>query len=1088
MSLPSFGARRPVPANLLMMVLIVGGIWSGFTLRREFFPEIDPEAARVEMVYPGASPEELEESMARKVEDAVGTIDEVRRIETTVTEGVGVIVVKFDEGTDVAEGVSDVERAIERLSDLPADAERIRVLEFEPNLPVVIVTLFGDADERILKRGLRRIADDLETLPGMGSLQVSGLRDYEVRVEVDPDRLVEYGVPITEVADAIRAWMLELPSGTVRGRGGNISVRTMGVEERADAVRAIVVRALPGGEAIRVQDLALIEDGFVDTPIEERFDGSPAASLTIYKTGRQDAVRIARMAYAYVAGRKGESFPGPFWASWIGDARGEAYQVGLACGEPLPAELVVHNDLSRFIQGRLELLSRNALQGAVLVFLALMLVLNLRVAFWVMIGLFTAICGTLLVMQAIGVTLNLLTMFGLLVTLGMLTDDAIVVAENIAARGQRGDSPIDAAIKGGEQVFWPVVGTVLTTIVAFMPLVFLRGNMGKLLGALPMVVFCALLISLLESMLILPSHMVHALRGIERSDGGGIFGAADRFADWRDRRVVAPLTRAYGRVAALSVRFRWIAASIALSVLASSLGMVSGGRVEFVFLPVDDAENVVVDLRMPAGTELESTREVARRIEDAARAQSEVVYTSLAVGQSFDINTGLADPASTSIAQIFFELSPIEDRDRPSPEIIDAIRTASGDLSAVERISWREIDGGPGGAAITFEVAGDDAPSVDSAVADLKRLLAGYQGVFGISDDDEPGQRELRISLVASAASLGIDVREVAQQVRGAIHGLEAHVFSADREDIDVRVVFDEENRRSVGGIEDMWITTRDGRSIPLAEIARLTEAEASSSIKRIDRRRAVTVTAEVDANTSPESVVSAMLPEVQGIRDAHPGVTLETGGRQQDVYDAFSSLPVAMGAACVMIYVILAWLFGSYLQPFAVMLAIPFSLIGVVWGHWVLGFQLTFLSLIGVVALAGVVVNNSLILVEFFNLNRRSGMPLEQALVEAGKRRLRPIVLTTTTTILGLTPLMLEPSFQARFLVPMAISITLGLASATVLTLLLLPAILVIADDLVAAAHWLWFGMDRSTRRRGVEARHGRPADLGDEGGSGRS
>lgn len=1065
MSFPSFGARNPVPANLLMMVLIVGGIWSGLSLRREFFPEIDPEAARVELVYPGATARELEESMARKVEDAIGTVEDVKRIETTVSEGTGVVVVKFQEGTDVAEGVSDVERAIERLSDLPDEAEKIRVLEFEPNLPVVIVTLFGDTDERTLKRGLRRIADDLDSLPGMGSQQVSGLRDYEIRIEVDPDRLVEYGIPITEVADAIRAWMLELPSGTVRGRGGNVSIRTMGVEERAEAVGEIVVRALPGGEAIRVQDLARLEDGFVDVPVEERFVGQPAASITIYKTGSQDAVRIASMAYAYAAGRRGEAFPGPIWSSWLQDDRWEAYRLGRDCPEPLPAELVVHNDLSRFIQGRLELLTRNALQGAALVFIALLLVLNLRVAFWVMVGLFTAICGTLLVMNALGVTLNLLTMFGLLVTLGMLTDDAIVVAENIAARGQRGEEPVDAATRGGEQVFWPVVGTVLTTIVAFMPLVFLKGNMGKLLGALPIVVFCALLISLVESMIILPSHMVHALRGIRSSGSRGLFALADRFSAWRDERIVAPLTESYGRLAALSVRFRWVATSIALAVLAISLGMVSGGRVEFVFLPVDDAENVVVDLRMPAGTELESTRRVARRIEDAARLQPEVVYTSLSVGQSFDINTGLADPAASSIAQIFFELSPIEDRDRPSPEVIDAIRTAAGDLSEVERVSWREIDGGPGGAAITFEITGDDAPQVDLAVEGLKDLLAGFEGVYDIADDDEPGARELRIALISSAASLGIDVREVARQVRGAVYGLEAHVYSADREDIDVRVVFDEENRRSLGGVEDMWVIARDGRAIPLREIATIEEAEASSSIRRIDRRRAVSVTAEVDAFTSPESVVSAMAPGLDLLRERNPGVLIETGGRQQDVYDAFSSLPVAMGAACIMIYVILAWLFGSYLQPFAVMLAIPFSLIGVVWGHWILGFQLTFLSLIGVVALAGVVVNNSLILVEFFNLNRASGLSLERSLVEAGKRRLRPIVLTTTTTILGLTPLMLEPSFQARFLVPMAISITWGLASATFLTLLLLPAILVIADDLVGLFHWLWFGTTREER-----------------------
>ncbi len=1048
-----------------MMALILGGIYSGFSMRREFFPEINPEAARVELVYPGATPKELEESMARKVEDAIGTVQEVRRMESTVSEGAGIIVVKFEEGTDVPKAISDVERSIERLSDLPADAERIRVVEFEPNLPVIILTLFGDLDERVLKSSMRSMIDDLESLPGMGSLQISGLRDYEIRVAVDPDRLIENGLPVTAVADAIRAWMLELPSGAIRGPGGNVNVRTMGVEERAESIESIVVRAGSTGEMLRIGDLAKVQDGFADVEVEERFEGKPATSLTIFKTGSQDAVAIARMAYAYVAGRKGEPFTGPVWARPMATSEWQAYQLGLDRPEPLPAALIAHNDLSRFIQGRLELLSRNAIQGGALVFLALLLVLNLRVAFWVMVGLFTAICGTLLAMTALGVTLNLLTMFGLLVTLGMLTDDAIVVSENITARGSLGESPIDAATRGGNQVFWPVVGTVLTTIVAFLPLTFISGNIGKLLGALPMVVFCALAISLLESMLILPSHMVHALKGMVQSRGTGIFGFADRFARWRDRTLVDPATRFYGRVATKSVQYRWIAASVALGLLAISIGMYTGGRVPFVFLPTEDTENVVVDLKMPTGTELAETRRVASRIETAARSQPEVQFTSLALGASFDLNTGLANPGSSSIAQIFFELSPIEQRDRPSTEIIDAIRNAAGDLTEVEQVFWREIDGGPGGPDITFEVAGDDRVEVDAAVADVRALLATYEGVYGISDDDDVAQRELRISLLPGAASLGITVAEVAQQVRGAVYGIDAHVFSETREDIDVRVSFDAESRRDLGGVEQMWILTRDGRSIPLSEIASIEEADGRATIRRIDRRRAVSVTADVDTLTNPEQVVASMTPALEAIRLEHRGVSIDSGGRQQDVIDAFASLPIAMLAASLMIYVILAWLFASYIQPFAVMLAIPFALIGVVWGHWLLGFELTFLSLIGVVALAGIVVNNSLILVEFLNKNIEAGMPLAEALVDAGRRRLRPILLTTLTTVLGLTPLMLEQSFQARFLIPMAISITFGLMSSTFLTLLVLPAILVIVDDITAAGHWLWFGMTRAER-----------------------
>ena len=1065
MSLPSFGARRPVPANLLMLALIIGGIYAGLNMRREFFPEIDPEAARVELIYPGATPREIEESMARKVEDAVGSVQEVRRIETTVSEGAGILVVKFDEGTDIPEAIEDVERAIERLSDLPDDAERIRVVEFEPNLPVIILTLHGEVDERVLKSAMRTIIDDLESLRGMGSLQVSGLRDYELRVAVEPERLVENGLPITAVADAIRAWTLELPSGSLRGAGGNVNVRTMGVAERAEAIRSIVVRARPDGSMLTVGDLASVSDDFVDVDLEEWFDGSPASSVTIFKTGTQDAVAIARMAYAYVAGRQGEAFTGPIWAEAMGTSEWEAYELGLSRPEPLPADLVAHNDLSRFIQGRLELLSRNALQGAGLVFLALLLALNLRVAFWVMVGLFTAICGTLLAMTALGVTLNLLTMFGLLVTLGMLTDDAIVVSENITARKDFGETPQTAAIRGGEQVFWPVVGTVLTTIVAFLPLTFISGNIGKLLGALPMVVFCALTISVLESMLILPSHMVHALRGMIQSRGGGIFGLADRFAAWRDRRIVFPATEIYGRLARRSVQYRWIAASIALSLLAISYGMYAGGRVPFVFLPTEDTENVVVDVRMPPGTELAETRRIASRIEDAARSQPEVDFTSLAIGSSFDVNTGLENPGSSAIAQIFFELSPIERRDRASPEIIDAIRREAGDLSEVEQVSWREIDGGPGGSDITFEISGDDDVAIDAAVADVKELFATYEGVFDIASDDSVAQRELRISLLPGAASLGVTVAGVAQQVRGAIYGIDAHVYSELREDIDVRVSFDDASRRELGSVEGMWITTPDGRSIPLAEIARIEEADGLSTIRRIDRRRAVSVTADVDSQTNPEQVVAAMTPALEELRRRHGGVLIESGGRQQDVIDAFAPLPIAMLAASLMIYVILAWLFASFIQPFAVMLAIPFALIGVVWGHWILGFEITFLSIIGVVALAGIVVNNSLILVEFLNKNMEAGMPLGDALVDAGRRRLRPILLTTVTTVLGLTPLMLEQSFQARFLIPMAISITFGLMSSTFLTLLVLPAILVIVDDLVAAGHWLWFGMNRADR-----------------------
>ncbi len=1066
----AFGVRNPVPANLLMVALVLGGVLASLTITREFFPEIDPEAARIELVYPGATPREIEESLARKVEDAVASVDGIKRIETHISENAGVIFVKFNEGTDVEDRIEDVESEIERLTDLPEDAERIRVTKFEPNFPVIMVTLYGDIDEHVLKGGAQQIKDDLERLPGMGRVLTSGMREYEVRVEVDADKLVEFGVSNTRVAEVIRRAMVNLPSGAVRGVGGSVRVRTIGTTEDAAAIGDIVVKAMPSGETVRVQDVAKVRDGFADEVFESWFNGKAGASVAIFKSGDQDAISMAQMVKAYVAGREKKPFAGPDWERLAETPQHQAWQLGFDSPAPLPSAVLLHTDLARFIEGRLDLLSRNALQGAVLVFLALLLVLNLRTAWWVMVGLFTAVCGTLLMMNLLGVTLNLLTMFGLLVTLGMLTDDAIVVAENIVAKFQNGDAPRDAAIRGGSQVFWPVVGTVTTTIVAFAPLAYIEGNIGKMLGALPWVVFCALSISLIESMVILPSHMVTALRGMASQSGGVVFRWADRFSDWRDQSIVIPLTNVYGRVAAKSVEFRWIAASIAVSILIVSFGMVAGERVPFVFLPADDTENIIVRIRMPVGTSADRTRSFVAKIEHAARAQPEVKFTGLTIGSEFDFEMGVMNPTSTSEAQLAFELTPVEERDRSSPEILDAVRSGSGDLSEAELVAFEEVDGGPAGPDITFEVRGSDAESVDLAVEEIKAVLGEYNGVYGIYDSDVAAQRELKVTLLPGATSLGFTVGDVAQQVRGAILGIEAHVFSDRREDISVRVSLDEDNRRKLSSIEDMWVISPMGRGVPLREIASISEGDSLAVVRRINRTRAVVVTADTESTVSPESITADIGARIDEIREAHPNVIITSGGRQQDLYDALRTLPYAAGAAALMIYVVLAWLFASYIQPIAVMLAIPFGAIGVVWGHFLLGFELTFLSLIGFVALAGIVVNNSLILVEFFNRNCQEGMEMKPALVDAGRRRLRPIILTTATTILGLTPLMLEQSFQARFLIPMAISITCGLASSTVLTLLVLPAILVIVDDVVGAAHWLWFGRTRSPKSIGCE------------------
>ncbi len=1088
MSIPRFGVTHPVPVNLLMIGALIGGAVSAVSLTREFFPEVTPESAIVTLPYPGATPEEIEEGMALKVEDALAEMDEIDRLTTTIAEGSGVILAEFRTGLrDVPGAVDEVERAIDSLQDLPEEAEEIRVTEQEPKIPVLMITLYGDADEEAMKRGLRRMRDDLKSLAGMGEILESGVRGYEIRIDVSAQALLEHDLSLPLVSEAVRGWMTDVPGGAVRTGSGDVRVRTTGVPEQADAIRQIVVRATPDGRIVRVGDIADVREDFVDEILVTRFNGEPSVTLTVFKTGDQDAVEIAQMARAYAAGRRGDPFE-PYLADRVHAAlnallpddralstlRRKAWELGASCPEPLPGSLATHSDLARFIEGRLWLLTSNALWGSLLVFATLFFFLNWRSAFWVGMGLAVALGGTMAVMKATGITLNLLTMFGLILMIGLMVDDAIVIVEVIQARHDRGEPAESAAITGTEQVFWPVVATVLTTVVAFLPLTFIQGTIGDLISVLPWVVGITLLLSLVESLLMLPSHMHHSIVRHERRRPGPLGRAMNRFEAARDRVILGRIVPAYGRMVECLLEHRYVTTAACLGVFIASLGLVAGGRIEFTFIGSSDSETTIIAVQMPVGTPIERTDEVVRRIEAAAAAQPETVSVASIIGSQTNVDTGQSEGLGGHLAQVFLELTPVEKRSRESGEIIAAIRRQLGDLGDVERMTYTEIGGGPGGADITILATGEDEATLEEAAHRVRGLLSRYQGVYDAGDDSSRGQKELQVKLLPGAAALGLTVADVATQVRGALYGLEPHVFSAKREDIKVRVRLDEPSRRSLHHVEHMYLLTRDGRQVPLDEVATVEETASYSVIRRVDRRRAVTVTAQTTPGTPPEAIIAELAPEFRAIEADLPGTKIELAGQQRQLAKAMGSLPWGFFAACVMIYIILAWLFGSFTQPIAVMLAIPFSLVGVIWGHLLLGYQMTFLSLIGTVALSGVVVNDSLILLEFYNELRREGMPMREALVEAGRQRLRPIFLTMATTVLGLTPLMTEQQFQARFLIPMTISLSFGLMSATVLILVVLPCILVIFDDLRRVGHLLWTGetlIQRGEPRRAAEA-----------------
>jgi multidrug efflux pump subunit AcrB len=617
------------------------------------------------------------------------------------------------------------------------------------------------------------------------------------------------------------------------------------------------------------------------------------------------------------------------------------------------------------------------------------------------------------------------------------------------------------------RVFWPVVASVCVTVVAFMPLGFVGGELGDMLEELPIVVCIALLVSLLEAVVLMPAHIAH---GMDRIRAGRIHWSDRLLAPWdriRDHRLWPWLERSYEGIASWCVEHRYVTVASGLAMLIISLGMVAGGRLPFTFLPSDDTEVVFVNLRMPMGTSLEATAAIGAQIEAATTQQSETKSITSVYGTQVDWQSGAEDAVSGNVAQFFIELHPVELRERHSNDVISSIQRELGSVSEAESLTFAEMTGGPAGADIEMEVRGESVDELRAVSRRLRDALAAFDGVLDVSDDDFAAQPEVHVTLRPDAAALGLTPLEVARQLRGAFHGIDAHVHTADREDIDVRVRLDDGSRTRLSAAESMWIITPKGRAVPLDQVADVRDGTGHAAIHRVNGQRTITVRADTDSATAPEDVLAAIAPTISEIAEDHPHVIVDLAGKQKDRLDAFATIPWAAAAALLAMWAILAWLFNSYTQPFAVMAAIPFGIIGAIWGHMALGYSLTFLSLIGLVALCGVVVNNSLVMVEFVNRERRALGTLRAALVQAGTRRLRPILLTSITTVVGLAPLVFEQSFQAKFLIPMAISLCGGLLSATFLTLLLLPAILVIMEDIGSVMRRLSGGGYTSTLLR---------------------
>lgn len=1073
-SLPRFSVENPVLVNIVMLAILIGGVYAGLTLVREMFPESRPDVVVISAPYPGATPIEVEKGLALRIEEAIKDIEDIDKIVTQISEGRCLVKVEMtNDVTDIDQAVTDLKAAIDTIprDELPEEAEEIRVFKSEPRLPVISVTIYGDVDERTRKAVGERLRDDLLLLPDISDIDLDGIRKAELTVEVEPEKLVEYGISLADIASAIRQANLDLPGGQVKTTRQNVSVRTLGETDDVDRIAQTIVRTTARGELVRVSDLARVIDGFVDDDTGGQFNGRPAVSATVYKTGDQDAIHIADMVKAFAAGKARQPLEWN-WRTRLKNAVGittEPQRIyRQAFNDPYPSNLAIrtHSNLARFIESRLDLLKRNGAWGLCLVFLSLLFFLNGRVAFWVMMGLVLSVCGAVVLMQALGATLNLISMFGLIVVLGLIVDDAIVVGENIYARVERGEDPHTAAIHGTQEVTWPVIIAVCTTIGAFIPLLFIEGRIGDFMGVLPIVVMCALSVSLIEAFSILPSHLAEALKRTKRDLD------SDRPRSWL-ARISRPLRRAekhillnvlgrhYERLLRLAVRYRYVTVAAAVTALLITAGLVAGGRVPFVFVQEMDSETVLVDLDMPVGTPAERTREALAVIEDACLNTDEVETVWAIVGAQFDADeSGAYATLRSHLAQLIVELKTVEERDRSSDEVIAELRTKTATIPGVNSLRYRSMQGGPAGPEIEIEVTGQRMDHLLAATEVIKNQLSHYQGVYDLVDDYEEGHPELQIELLDSARPLGLTTRSLATEVRGAFYGLEARTLQRQREDVDIRVRFPETRRRHIYELESMRVATPTGVTVPFCEVARLVETRSTAAIRRVNQRRAVVVSADVDQHqANAETIIADLLPTVAALEREYPGVRIVFSGNKRETTKSLSSLRRDFLIALVIIYFMLAGLFRSYLQPLVVLTAVPFGLNGVIAGHLIMGYPLTILSMIGTVALTGIVVNDGLILVNFINKQRDSGRPIAEAVISAGLRRLRPIILTSLTTILGLAPLMMETSFQARFLIPMAVSISFGLLFATVLTLVVVPANYMIVHDLKSLARRIWLG-----------------------------
>ena len=1006
-------ANRVTP-NLLMLALLAGGLLMTTLIKQEVFPEFSLDMVTVSVSYPGATPEQVEQNIVLAIEEKVRDVSGIDEMTATASEGSGTVTLELSESADGQAVFQDVQQAISQITTFPDDAEQPVISLSDHQRDVLDIQIYGDVSETALRAYAEEVRDRLLQSPDITQVELEGVRDYVIRIAIAQERLRSYGLTLGEVADTVAASAVDVAGGSADTASGEVLLRLEGRRDAAREFERIPLLTTPEGTVVRLGDVADVENGFEDSKTEATYDGARSIGIEVFRVGKQTPISVS-------------------------EATREVMD-DLEADLPPSLQYAINGDSSEIYQQRLELLLKNAFMGLVLVLVVLSLFLEMRLAFWVTMGIPTAFLGAFLFLPLMGVTINMISMFAFIIALGIVVDDAIVAGENIYEHRERGAGVLEAAMAGARDVAMPISFSILTNIVAFLPLLLVPGFLGKLFGVIPLVVITVFLVSWVEALFIMPAHLAHGRPRQRNRLSAAIHRRQQAFSRGFSRLV----SDYYAPFASKLVVHRYVTSAFGVAVLLVVLAWAMSGRMGFTLMPKVESDRAQATLTLPYGSPMPRMTETRDRLEAAA----EQVITD---NGGDNLATGVFATIEENTIEMRVYLQSADVRPISTAAFVQAWREQLGEVAGLQSAQFQSDAGGPGaGKAITVELSHRDTDTLDRAAESLAARLGEFAGATDIDSGVAQGKNQVSFTLNDAGRSLGLTNADVGSQVRAAFYGAEALRQLQGRNEVKIMVTLPEAQRDSAAAIRNLLIRTPDATYVPLHQVADIDYSRAFTQITRRNGRRSVEVTANVtpfDATSRITQTLNAQtLPQ---LAEDYPGLTYGYSGRQEDTADSLHALFVGFVLSLAGIYMLLAIPFASYLQPVIVMVAIPFAVVGAIIGHEIMGYSLSVISLMGMLALAGVVVNDSLVLIHYANTLRQRGEHAADAVRLAAVRRFRPILLTTLTTFGGLAPMIFETSLQARFMIPMAISLGFGILFATGITLVLVPCFYVIVEDL---------------------------------------